>query len=155
MGASSRTGRAAGSSVPLFSLRSRQSWGIGEMLDLPAAAAWLRSARQTLLQILPLNELAPGESSPYSALSAMAIDPRFITIRHIPDAADFEALWSAEIAAVRQAPVIEYQHISALKNLALRICFERFRENDWDEHTARADALRDYVQREGWWIDEY
>jgi 4-alpha-glucanotransferase len=148
-------GRRAGISVPLFSLRSRQSWGIGEILDIPAAARWLRSARQTLLQLLPLNELAPGESSPYSALSAMAIDPRFITIRQIPDAADFEALWPGEIAAVRQAPAIAYQRVSALKNLALRICFERFRENDWDEHTARADALREYVRRESWWIDEY
>jgi 4-alpha-glucanotransferase len=85
--------RRAGINVPLFSLRSRQGWGLGEILDIPAAVQWLRAARQTLLQILPLNELAPGESSPYSALSAMAIDPRFITIRAIPDAPDFEALW--------------------------------------------------------------
>jgi 4-alpha-glucanotransferase len=155
MSASGRVRRAAGISVPLFSLRSRQSWGSGEMLDIPAAAAWLRSARQTLLQILPLNELAPGESSPYSALSAMAIDPRFITIRHIPEAPDFEALWPNEIAAARRAPAIAYQRISALKNVALRICFARFCENDWDEHTPRADALREYVRREAWWIDEY
>jgi 4-alpha-glucanotransferase len=147
--------RRAGISVPLSSLRSRQSWGIGEMLDIPAAARWLSSAGQTLLQILPLNELAPGESSPYSALSAMAIDPRFITIRHIPDSADFEALWPGEIAAVRQAPAIAYGEISALKNLALRMCFERFCENDLDEHTPRADALRDFIRRESWWIDEY
>jgi 4-alpha-glucanotransferase len=147
--------RRAGICVPLFSLRSRQGWGLGEILDIPPAVQWLRAARQTLLQILPLNELAPGESSPYSALSAMAIDPRFISIRYIPDAPDFEALWPAEIAAVRQAPVIAYDRISALKNIALRICFERFCENDWEEHTPRAEALRDYVRRESWWIDEY
>jgi 4-alpha-glucanotransferase len=147
--------RRAGICVPLFSLRSRQGWGLGEMQDIPAAVQWLRAAGQTLLQILPLNELAPGESSPYSALSAMAIDPRFITIRSIPDAPDFEALWPAEIAEVRQTPLIAYEKISALKSAALRICFERFSENDWDEHTPRADALREYIRRESWWIDEY
>ena len=105
--------RRAGICVPLFSLRSRQSWGLGEMHDIPFAVQWLRAARQTVLQILPLNELAPGESSPYSALSAMAIDPRFITVRAIPEAPDFEALWPAEIAAVRQAPVIAYEAIGA------------------------------------------
>jgi 4-alpha-glucanotransferase len=147
--------RRAGISVPLFSLRSRQSWGLGEMHDIPFVVQWMRAARQTLLQILPLNELAPGESSPYSALSAMAIDPRFISIRAIPEAPDFEALWPDDIDAVRQAPVIPYDAISALKNLALRICFKRFCENDWDEHTPRADDLRQYIRRESWWLDEY
>src|SRR3954464_15158963 len=98
IGANGRS-RRAGISVPLFSLRSRQSWGVGEILDVPATVEWLRSAGQRLMQILPLNELDPGESSPYSALSATAIDPRFVSIRHIPDAADFEALWSGDTAA--------------------------------------------------------
>jgi 4-alpha-glucanotransferase len=147
--------RRAGISVPLFSLRSRQSWGIGEMFDIPAVAAWMRSARQRVLQLLPLNELAPGESSPYSALSAMAIDPRYITIRNIPDAADFEALWAADIAGVRNSPSIDYPRVNALKQSALRNCFDRFYENEWEEHTPRADQLREYVSREGWWIDEY
>ena len=68
--------RRAGISVPLFSLRSSRSWGIGELGDIPDAARWLRSANQSVLQILPLNEMSPDETSPYSALSAMAIDPQ-------------------------------------------------------------------------------
>ena len=66
-----QAGRRAGVSVPLFALRSSRSWGIGEIGDIPAMGSWLRSASASALQILPLNELAPGESSPYSALSAM------------------------------------------------------------------------------------
>ena len=56
--------RRAGVNVPLFSLRSTRSWGIGEIGDIPAFARWLRAANQSVLQILPLNELAPSESSP-------------------------------------------------------------------------------------------
>ena len=49
--------RPRGISVPLFSLRSTRSWGIGEIGDIPALAEWLRAAHQSVLQILPLNEL--------------------------------------------------------------------------------------------------
>src|SRR5436190_23400761 len=93
-------GRRAGISVPLFSLRSSRSWGIGEIGDIPAAGEWLRSAHQSVLQILPLNELALTETSPYSALSAMAIDPRYITVPDVSDVGDLEARWADEIKAV-------------------------------------------------------
>ena len=95
--------RRAGISVPLFSLRSTRSWGIGEIGDIPAFARWLRAANQSVLQILPLNELAPSESSPYSALSAMAIDPQFISIWMMDEAEVFEREWRDEIERVRRA----------------------------------------------------
>ena len=82
--------RSSGISVPLFSLRSSHSWGIGEIGDIPAVASWLRSASQSVLQILPLNELAPSEASPYSALSAMAIDPQFVSIGLLDEGTEFD-----------------------------------------------------------------
>ena len=42
--------------------------------------AWLERAGQRVLLMLPINEMPLHESSPYSALSAMAIDPQFITL---------------------------------------------------------------------------
>jgi 4-alpha-glucanotransferase len=147
--------RRAGISVPLFSLRSSRSWGIGEIGDVPAAVDWLRVAHQSVLQILPLNELSPGESSPYSALSAMAIDPRYITVRDIEDAADFESLWADEIKWVREAPHIAYRQVTNLKRRALRACFGRFWQSEWRQGTARAEALRRYIVDEGWWLDDY
>jgi 4-alpha-glucanotransferase len=150
-----RRERRAGIGVPLFSLRSSRSWGIGEIGDIPPAVDWLRLAHQSVLQILPLNELAPGESSPYSALSAMAIDPRYITIPGVNEAADFESLWAGEIEAVRQAPRIAYPQVNDLKRRALKVCFDRFYTVEWLPGTPRADALRRYIVDEGWWLDEY
>jgi 4-alpha-glucanotransferase len=147
--------RRAGISVPLFSLRSTRSWGIGEIGDIPAAVDWLRSAHQSVLQILPLNELAPGESSPYSALSAMAIDPRYITIPDVNEAADLESLWAGEIEAVRQVRRVAYEQVSDLKRRALSACFERFCNLEWLPRTPRADSLRRYIADEGWWLDDY
>ena len=71
--------RRAGLLVPLFSLRSTNGWGIGEIGDIAAVARWLESAGLSLLQLLPINELPLHETSPYSSLSAMAIDPQYLT----------------------------------------------------------------------------
>ena len=147
--------RRSGISIPLFSLRSQRSWGIGEFGDVPAMAEWLNAAHQSVLQILPLNELAPGETSPYSSLSAMAIDPQFISIGMLEDGAMFEEVWRDEIEAVRQAPRIDYRRVRDLKTRALRACFDRFYQTEWLLETPDADELRSYVAREDWWINDY
>src|SRR3982751_4369199 len=80
-------GRHAGVLVPLFSIPSRESWGIGEIPDLVTLGRWLREAGFGFVQLLPINEMAEGQNSPYSALSAMAIDPIFIAPADMPDVA--------------------------------------------------------------------
>src|SRR5262245_9094714 len=106
--------RRAGLSVPLFAFPSSHSWGIGDIGDLPPMSEWLAAAGLRVLQVLPLNEMAPGQQSPYSAISAMAIDPLFISI---PDVPDFAAIGGehalspqakATLAKVRQSPRIQY-----------------------------------------------
>ena len=82
-------GRHAGLLLPLFSAPSRRSWGIGELADLPIRRRLdPASAGLDFLQVLPLNEMAVDDQSPYAALSAMAIDPIYVAVHQIPD---FEA----------------------------------------------------------------
>ena len=147
--------RRAGISVPLFSLRSSRSWGIGEIGDVPLLAEWLRAANQSVLQILPLNELAPSETSPYSALSAMAIDPQFISIWMLDDGATFEREWHREIEHVRRTSRIDYRPVRDLKRRAMRASFDRFVDRDWRFDTAHAADFRTYMADESWWLDEY
>src|SRR5260370_29427120 len=77
--------RRAGLLIPLFSCASTRGWGIGEIGDIPAMTAWLSAAGQRILQTLPLNEMAPRQRSPYSAISAIAIGPIFISLRAVPE----------------------------------------------------------------------
>src|SRR5689334_9375777 len=77
--------RISGVTVPLFSLRSDRSWGIGEIGDLPEFAAWMRGAGLRLVQLLPLGEVSGGETSPYMALSAFGIDPMYISLSAVPE----------------------------------------------------------------------
>src|SRR5688572_33489700 len=98
-------GRHAGLLVPLFSIPSRSSWGIGEIGDLPRLGAWMAEAGFSFVQLLPINEMADGQSSPYSAMSAMAIDPIFIAPAAVADiqALGGEALLPAEDRAQLEA----------------------------------------------------
>ncbi len=147
-------GRRAGISVPLFSLRSTRGWGIGEIGDIPAATAWLRSAYQSVLQILPLNELAPSEFSPYSPLSAMAIDPQYISLWML-EGIDVDPSTEREIEVARRAPRVDYRRVRAAKGRVLLARFHRFVETDWRRDSAEADALRAFIAQEQWWLDEY
>jgi len=80
-----RHGRHTGALVPLFSIPSKDSWGIGEITDLPRFAVWLRQAALDFVMLLPVNEMGEGQHSPYSALSAMAIDPIYIAVAAIEE----------------------------------------------------------------------
>src|SRR5882672_9552498 len=126
--------RRSGLLIPLFAFPSTNSWGIGDIADIPKIAGWLAAAGQRVLQLLPLNEMAPGQSSPYSAISAMAIDPIFISLPAVPD---FEALGGetslddadrAALEEVRRAPAIRHEDVRRLKRKALRAAFSRFKE---------------------------
>jgi len=153
--------RRAGLLIPLFSIPSTRSWGIGEIGDLVPACAWLARAGQRVLLMLPINEVPLAESSPYSALSAMAIDPQFITLG---DVDDFSALggedaleseWRARLDEVRSAPAVDYPSVRALKSMALRRAFERFQHAEWNRDSPRAAHFRAYAHEQSWWLDDY
>jgi len=153
--------RRAGLLVPLFSCPSSTSWGVGDIGDIPSAAAWLSAGGQRILQLLPMNEMAPGQQSPYSAISAMAIDPIFIRVTGVTD---FEALGGepcmppddrAFIDRARRAPRIDYESVRRVKRRALRAAFDRFVEAEWRRDTHRARALRMFVSEQAWWIEDY
>jgi 4-alpha-glucanotransferase len=153
--------RQSGLSVPLFALVSRRSWGIGEFADLAMFSRWAAEAGQSLLQILPVNEMPPGERSPYSAMTAMALDPIYISL---PEVADFAGLGgelvldhadASVLSAVRDAPRIRYEPVRQLKQRWLRRAFDRFLRLEVARGTRRAARFDAFVEREAWWLDEY
>jgi 4-alpha-glucanotransferase len=157
----SSSSRRAGILIPLFSIPSSRSWGIGEIGDLPLLARWLEGAGQRLLQLLPINEVAPGETSPYSALSAMAIGPQFISLSAVEDfvAIGGENALPADLRAqledARRAASVQYGQVRAVKVAALRRSFDHFLEREWTSGSGRARALRAFIDDQAWWLDDY
>ncbi len=152
--------RLAGVVLPLFSVRSRRDWGIGQISDIPACAAWVKTAGHTLLQVLPPYELADGETSPYGARTAFGLDPIYIDVDAVADldaTAIAEALGSegrATLERLRQSPNVLYREVRALKTRALRMAFDRFHAKEWEKKSKRADELRAFIAREKAWLDE-
>lgn len=153
--------RVSGVTLPLFSIRTRADWGIGEIADLPVAAAWLRRAGQKLVQVLPTQELADGETSPYGALSAFAIDPIYIAIGRVADldAASIDAALGesgrGELVRVRATARVDYRAVRGLKRLAMGAAFERFRTTTLGKGSTRALAFDAFVEREGAWLRDH
>jgi len=153
--------RRAGILVPLFSIPSTTSWGIGEIGDIEPMARWLERSGQRLLQLLPINEMPPGESSPYSALSAMAIDPQFISMRALEDfdaiggEASLSSAARSVLNAARISPTINYGTVRSLKIEALRRSFAHFLDAEWTGGTRRASAFRAFCENQAWWLEDY
>jgi 4-alpha-glucanotransferase len=155
------TDRHAGVLMPLFSAASSSHWGIGELGDILPLATWLSSAGFDRLMLLPLNAMARQQSSPYSSMSAMAIDPIYIGPSRLVDfvetggasALGLEARMNLEAARAQES--VAYDAIRRAKDEALRIAFERFVASDWNERTPRAAALAEYLDRQRDWLDDY
>jgi 4-alpha-glucanotransferase len=153
--------RRAGVMIPLFSLTSSRSWGIGEYRDVATFARWLHSAGQSFLQILPITELPETETSPYSALTAMAIDPMFIAL---PALEDFDAIGGeAQLPAddctsldrLRASARVRYREVRALKGPWLRRAYQRFADAELSAGSERARRFAAFCEEHAPWLDDY
>lgn len=153
--------RRAGLLIPLFSCPSTSSWGIGDIGDLAPITRWMARARLRVLQLLPINEMAPCQSSPYSAISAMAIDPIFISAPAVPEfqraggEASLDVASRRELARVRATRTIDYAAVRRLKQAALAASFRLFVDEEWNRGTARAAALQAFANEQAWWVEDY
>ncbi len=153
--------RESGVLLPLFSIRSPCGWGLGEIPDLVPFARWAVSAGFSLVQVLPVNEAARGQNSPYSAISAFAIDPIYLALDASQDflaAGGVDALSPEDralLADLRASPAVRWQEVRALKERASEIAFRSFLEREWHASTARAKALRAYRREHASWLADY
>ena len=146
--------RRAGLLVPLFSFPSSTSWGIGDIGDVAPMTTWLAGAGQCVLQLLPLNEMASGQQSPYSAMSAMAIDPIYIRVADMR-ADDDVAADEADLERVRRAGHVDYPTVRRLKQRTLTAAFDRFHHFDLMRDGPESHAYKAFVAAQAWWLDDY
>jgi len=153
--------RTAGIAIPLFSLRGKDDVGTGAILDLVPFIDWLHRWHQGVVQLLPINESAPDEASPYNALSAFAIDPTYISTGHVPDIAKSLAArqWLSSPQVRRKlAPLADATHrvrrgAHAFKLRLLEFGFGEFQTRG--ASTARGARFADFCRRNAWWLDDY
>jgi 4-alpha-glucanotransferase len=167
LGSESNAGRAAGLAVSLYGLRSRRNWGCGDTTDLCALIDWVAERTQTsFIALNPLHATQnrqPYNTSPYLPNSIFYRNPIYLDIEAIPDfraSARAMALMESpavqkEIAALRDAELVEYERVYALKLRFLKLLFQTFLDHEWRKDTARAAELKNYIESEGQLLDRF
>lgn len=115
------TWKGAGMAIPVFSLRSKDSFGIGEFTDLRLLVDWAKKTGLKMIQLLPINDTTAThswtDSYPYAAISAFALHPMYLNLAGIAGAADRKRL--QQLAGERQRlnalPVVDYEAVNQLK----------------------------------------
>jgi 4-alpha-glucanotransferase len=110
-----------GINTPLFSLRSNNSSGIGEFLDLKLLIDWLQPLGFDVIQLLPLNDLG-DDTSPYNAISSNALNPIYISLEALPDIEQDEALM-AQIQSLKHFNDTERVHYADIKRIKDEILY--------------------------------
>ena len=78
------TEKRSGVAVPLFSIYSTNSAGIGEFCDLKILARWCKDCGFSIIQLLPMNDLG-DDFSPYNSSSSFALEPTYLSLTHLED----------------------------------------------------------------------
>ena len=118
--------KVAGTQVPVFSLRSKESAGIGDFGDLKMMIDLMEKTGQRVLQLLPINDTTIThtwtDSYPYSCISVFAIHPQYVNLRALPALADEKERKEAEAEGARlnALPQIDYEGANAFKSKYLQ-----------------------------------
>ena len=146
--------KGAGTVIPVFSLRSEGSFGVGDFGDLKMMVDWADKTNQHIIQILPINDTNMTQtwqdSYPYNSISIYALHPQYTDFRQLPEIKDekikiqFEQL-RQELNAL---PQIDYERMFAAKMDYLHVLFEQ----EWATIKRRATYKAFYEQNKEWLV---
>ena len=145
--------KGAGLAIPVFSLRSNDSFGIGEFHDLIPLADWAAECGMCIIQLLPVNDTTIShtwqDSYPYNAVSSFALHPLYI---HLPDAgAPQDAAYLKKKAKLEALPQLDYEAVERAKMEILHSIFE----SPDAKKLLQSKEYKDFVKENGDWLIPY
>lgn len=148
--------KLAGTQVPVFSLRTRKSAGIGDFGDLKTMIDFVASTGQKVLQLLPINDTTIThtwtDSYPYSCISVFAIHPQYANLHALPELKDAKARAEAEKtrAELNALNKIDYEKVNDFKINYLRQIF-----NQEGEKMMKTAEYKAFFQDTELWLVPY
>lgn len=154
-----------GFDIPIFSLHSKSSSGIGEYTDLLPLIPWVKELGMDVIQLLPINDTGP-ENSPYLTLSAYALNPMYLGLEQLPRVQEYSALTMMlrELKPFNLSQHINYRALYSARRNFLHEYFNRFhesiqvspefqtfkKENPWLQGYALFKALKEFSSWSSW-----
>ena len=148
--------KAAGTVIPVFSLRSEGSFGVGDFGDLKLMIDWCAKTKQRVLQVLPINDTnithTWQDSYPYNSISIYALHPQYTDLRQLPKIKDvaqrakFEQL-QKELNALTQ---IDYERVNEAKMDYLRTIYAQE-----GTKTMKTAAFKTFFEQNKEWLVPY
>lgn len=148
--------RGAGVAIPVFSLRSEESFGVGEFYDLKKMVDWAEKTGLKVIQILPINDTTMTgtwqDSYPYNANSTFALHPQFLRLQAVGTLSDRKAMakyrkLGRELNALDE---VDYERVNSAKNAYLK---EIFAEKGAE--TLSSKEFADFFRRNEKWLRPY
>ena len=139
--------RGAGTAVPVFSLRSEESFGVGEFHDIRLLVDWAVATGQNVIQLLPINDTTMTgtwqDSYPYNANTTFALHPQFI---HLPDAGvRQDKAYKTLRDELNALPQIDYERVNGEKLRLLRKAFAKTKVLESEEYKAFYEANKGWL----------
>jgi 4-alpha-glucanotransferase len=152
--------RLWGVAVQLYTLRSRDNWGIGDFHDLQLLIRWMAACGAAYIGLNPLHALAPADparSSPYSASSRHFLNVLYIAVPDVPEfgecAAARRRLADLEVGArlqkLRERSHVDYCGVADLKFEILALLYQEFRNRHLSKDSERARGFHAFVAQRG------
>ena len=140
--------KRAGILAPLFSVYSKKSIGIGDFGDLKLLIDWARLSGNSIIQLLPLNEVG-STLCPYDAISSFALEPAYISLEKLSGAnknfiKDRIKKLKAEFPAGRAH--VDY----AIKRAKLNVLWDIF-----SGETAHTGYFKNFIEANMFWIYDF
>ncbi len=141
------TWKGAGVAIPVFSLRTKNSFGVGEFADIKPLVDWSRQSGLKLIQLLPINDTIATnswlDSYPYAAISAFALHPIYINLAKVAGkeyAGQLSSLKKKQ-KQLNELPVVDYEivmkfKLSVLKELYAVMGADCFEKEDYKKFYA-------------------
>lgn len=148
----SPTAKYAGTAIPVFSLKSDSSYGIGDFGDLYQFVDWVKLTGQSIIQILPINDTTMThtwvDSYPYNANSIYALHPAYIDLNQLPELKKEEdrSYFSDLRSELNALDMVDYERATELKWSYVRKVFDE----QGAEDLSAPDFIEWFGQNEEW-----
>ena len=148
--------RVAGVVVPVFSLRSSHSYGVGDFGDLLRLTDWAVATGMRMIQVLPVNDTTSThswtDSHPYNIVSAFALHPHYLDLEQLGELAD-AARMTAYKRQRRELNSFAHSDYMAVDRVKSDYVDEIFVQQG--SQTLQSDGFRQFFADNRWWLVPY